>query len=217
MTVPIYEEKAGQRSRATRRSAWLREEKLTRTEPFAGHENTYNTGREEQHRTRLRSGADYRTLNRGLSNGVAHGRRLKAEAGLEHLIGRHATDGDARERLRLRAGPEDDRARFQGLRAGAAPHLDDVLRLEGSPSREQGDLVLSEEELDTLGHAVGDLAASLNRLRIARLEAGEARNCEPDKAGDVRWFAMDELPENLTMTARNAIRSYVRQTQLART
>jgi hypothetical protein len=40
--------------------------------------------------------------------------------------------------------------------------------------------------------------------------AGEARNCEPDKTHEVRWFPPDALPPNLTMTARNAIAAYGR-------
>jgi 8-oxo-dGTP diphosphatase len=39
---------------------------------------------------------------------------------------------------------------------------------------------------------------------------GEPQNCEPDKTQEVRWFAMNELPPNLTMTAKNAIAAYQR-------
>ena len=46
---------------------------------------------------------------------------------------------------------------------------------------------------------------------LARVQAGSARNCEPEKTADVQWFALDCLPPNLTMTARNAIRAYTRQ------
>jgi hypothetical protein len=38
--------------------------------------------------------------------------------------------------------------------------------------------------------------------------SGEAYNREPHKSEEVRWFGLDELPENLTMTARNAIVAY---------
>src|SRR5262249_18503736 len=56
---------------------------------------------------------------------------------------------------------------------GAALHLHDVLGLERAAAREQGDLVLAEEELDALGHPVGHAAAALHGLGIARLEPTE--------------------------------------------
>jgi 8-oxo-dGTP diphosphatase len=43
---------------------------------------------------------------------------------------------------------------------------------------------------------------------LARILSGEAKNCEPDKTREVRWFSSDALPRNLTMTARNAISAY---------
>jgi ADP-ribose pyrophosphatase len=46
---------------------------------------------------------------------------------------------------------------------------------------------------------------------LARVQAGNARNCEPEKTAALQWFALDCLPPNLTMTARNAIRAYTRQ------
>src|SRR5262249_33087443 len=46
---------------------------------------------------------------------------------------------------------------------------------------------------------------------LAQILAGKAANCEPEKTAAVQWFALDDLPANLTMTARNAIRAYARQ------
>jgi len=46
---------------------------------------------------------------------------------------------------------------------------------------------------------------------LGKVRAGQAVNCEPEKTADVQWFALDRLPPNLTMTARNAIRAYARQ------
>jgi 8-oxo-dGTP diphosphatase len=46
---------------------------------------------------------------------------------------------------------------------------------------------------------------------LAKVRTGKAFNCEPEKTADVQWFALDRLPSNLTMTARNAIRAYARQ------
>jgi len=48
---------------------------------------------------------------------------------------------------------------------------------------------------------------------LARILSGEAANCEPEKAAAVEWFPVDQLPANLTITARNAIRAYARQLQ----
>ena len=41
--------------------------------------------------------------------------------------------------------------------------------------------------------------------------AGKAKNCEPEKTRDVRWFRYDELPHRFTITARNAIGAYRRR------
>jgi 8-oxo-dGTP diphosphatase len=46
---------------------------------------------------------------------------------------------------------------------------------------------------------------------LGRVLNGRAKNCEPHKTRGVRWFALTELPANLTMTARNAIEAYKRQ------
>lgn len=46
---------------------------------------------------------------------------------------------------------------------------------------------------------------------LGRIIRGEVRNCEPDKTQEVKWFALAEVPENMTMTARNAIAAYMRQ------
>jgi 8-oxo-dGTP diphosphatase len=45
---------------------------------------------------------------------------------------------------------------------------------------------------------------------LGQILSGEATNCEPRKTYEVRWFALDQLPPNLTMTARNAISAYLR-------
>jgi ADP-ribose pyrophosphatase YjhB (NUDIX family) len=44
-----------------------------------------------------------------------------------------------------------------------------------------------------------------------RILKGEARNCESDKTQEVRRFGTNELPDNLTMTARNVIDTYQRR------
>jgi 8-oxo-dGTP diphosphatase len=46
---------------------------------------------------------------------------------------------------------------------------------------------------------------------LGRILSGEPRNCEPHKTAEVSWFPLRELPRNLTITARNAIRAYTHQ------
>jgi 8-oxo-dGTP diphosphatase len=46
---------------------------------------------------------------------------------------------------------------------------------------------------------------------LGRVTSGCAKNCEPRKTREVRWFPLSQLPPNLTMTARNAIAAYTRQ------
>jgi 8-oxo-dGTP diphosphatase len=43
---------------------------------------------------------------------------------------------------------------------------------------------------------------------LGRVASGRAKNREPRKTREVRWFPLDQLPPNLTMTARNAIAAY---------
>ena len=51
---------------------------------------------------------------------------------------------------------------------------------------------------------------------LGRVVAGEASNCEPHKTQEVRWFALDQLPANLTMTARNAVEAYSGRASVSR-
>jgi 8-oxo-dGTP diphosphatase len=49
---------------------------------------------------------------------------------------------------------------------------------------------------------------------LARILGGKAANCEPDKTQEVCWFPVNDLPPNLTMTARNAIEAYKQSSEL---
>src|SRR3989475_9105512 len=82
-------------------------------------------------------------------------------------------DGDAGQRLRLGAGREDRRRGLDRLGPARPGHLHGTARLEDATTRDERDLVLPEQELDALRHAVGDAAAPLDRLGVARLETGE--------------------------------------------
>ena len=75
--------------------------------------------------------------------------------------------GDAGQRLGLRARREDHGpACLERVDAVLALDLDDARPLEGAYARDQRDLVLAEEELDALGHAVGDAPRALDGLGV---------------------------------------------------
>lgn len=50
---------------------------------------------------------------------------------------------------------------------------------------------------------------------LAKAYAGTVQNLEPEKTSDVRWFALDDLPQNLTVTARSALLAYGRCRKVA--
>jgi ADP-ribose pyrophosphatase len=92
--------------------------------------------------------------------------------------------------------------------------LDFMERLEECAMREAREEAGVEVELVRLLCLTDHLLPAEGQHWIApaylgRLVSGEARNCEPEKTEEVRWFALESAPENLTMTARNAIRAYV--------
>jgi 8-oxo-dGTP diphosphatase len=88
--------------------------------------------------------------------------------------------------------------------------LDFLETLEACAIREAREEVGIEVALDSLLCLTDHLLPQeyqhwVSPAYLAHVLSGEAKNCEPEKAADVRWFALDQLPENLTITARNAI------------
>ncbi|TXL63650.1 NUDIX domain-containing protein [Cerasibacillus terrae] len=41
---------------------------------------------------------------------------------------------------------------------------------------------------------------------ISTIHSGIVRNMEPDKLGDVQWFPLENLPQKITMTTKNAFK-----------
>lgn len=91
--------------------------------------------------------------------------------------------------------------------------LDFLENLEGCAVREAFEEVGLQIMVDSLlcvtDHILPEEAQHwVSPAYLGRVLTGDARNCEPEKTRDVRWFRYDELPPNLTMTARNAIQVY---------
>ncbi|MFA6974040.1 MAG: NUDIX domain-containing protein [Parcubacteria group bacterium] len=66
---------------------------------------------------------------------------------------------------------------------GYLPHADSIMKKDGQ-------------------HWVG-----INYL--ASIKSGTARNMEPHKFDDVRWFSLDKLPKKLSPMTREAIKNYL--------
>ncbi|WMJ81898.1 NUDIX domain-containing protein [Clostridium sp. MB40-C1] len=41
---------------------------------------------------------------------------------------------------------------------------------------------------------------------LANVVSGQVKNVEPEKHKEVRWFSIDNLPHNITITTKNAIK-----------
>ena len=43
---------------------------------------------------------------------------------------------------------------------------------------------------------------------LCKIVGGEAKIMEPDKASDMKWFSLDNLPKDITITTKKAISDY---------
>ncbi len=43
---------------------------------------------------------------------------------------------------------------------------------------------------------------------LCKIEKGEPKIMEPDKASDMQWFSLDNLPQKITITTKKALKDY---------
>jgi ADP-ribose pyrophosphatase YjhB (NUDIX family) len=80
--------------------------------------------------------------------------------------------------------------------------LDVALRRE---IREEIGVEIAIERLLLIAETIGlDGQHWVSPVYLARLEAGEPRNCEPGKHAEIAWFALGAPPEPLSVAARGA-------------
>ncbi len=130
-------------------------------------------------------------------------------------VGVLLTDNHGRVLLTLRKRPPE-----AGCWSIVGGKVDFLETLEQCAIREAREEVGIEISLSSLLCVTDHCLPSENQhwvspAYLGQILSGEATNCEPMKTHEVRWFNLDELPPNLTMTARNAISAYFRRCQSA--
>lgn len=123
-------------------------------------------------------------------------------------VGVLLTDGLGRVLLTLRKlPPEADCWSILGGKVDFLERLEDCAIREAR--EEAGVEIAIERLLCVTDHCLPSEGQHwVSPAFFGRIVRGEASNCEPHKTREVRWFALNELPPNLTMTARNAIAAY---------
>ena len=128
-------------------------------------------------------------------------------------VGVLLVDANDRVLLTLRnRGPESGRWSIVG---GKLDFLETLEACAIREAREEVGVVVSVASLLCVtDHCIPDENQHwVSPAYLAQIREGQPVNCEPEKTAAVQWFALSELPANLTMTARNAIHAYLRQRQ----
>ncbi|MYC07892.1 MAG: NUDIX domain-containing protein [Chloroflexi bacterium] len=96
-----------------------------------------------------------------------------------------------------------------GLVAG---HVEDGESLKSAmirEAREEASIVLSPDEMEVVGVIPSLFDEYVYFFLSVDGWCGDAKNMEPDKCDDMRWFHLGDLPENTVSYIRQAIGNYV--------
>ena len=126
-------------------------------------------------------------------------------------VGVLLTDNHGRVLLTLRKRPPE--AGSWSIVGGKVDFLETLEQCAIREAREEVGLEISLRSLLCVtDHCLpGENQHWVSPAYLGQILSGEATNCEPAKTREVRWFGLDQLPPNLTMTARNAIKAYAHQ------
>jgi 8-oxo-dGTP diphosphatase len=133
---------------------------------------------------------------------------MESSSGPRVGVGVLILDQRGRVLLTLRSRPPE-----AGCWSIVGGKLDYLETLEACAVREAREEVGLDVQIDMLLCVTDHLLPQENQhwvspAYLGRVSGGLAKNCEPHKTRDVRWFPLRALPPNLTMTARNAIQAY---------
>lgn len=123
-------------------------------------------------------------------------------------VGVLLTDNHGRVLLTLRKRPPE--AGRWSIVGGKVDFLETLEQCAVREAREEVGVEISLRSLLCItDHCLpGENQHWVSQAYLGQILYGEASNCEPAKTREARWFSLDRLPPNLTMTARNAIRAY---------
>lgn len=123
-------------------------------------------------------------------------------------VGVLLVDGSGNVLLTLRTRPPE--AGCWSIVGGKLDYLETLEACAVREAREEAGLEIAIERLLCITNHLlpSERQHWVSPAYLGRILAGKAHNCEPEKTRDVRWFPLDQLPPNLTMTARNAIQAY---------
>lgn len=76
-------------------------------------------------------------------------------------------------------------------------------------AREEIGIELDEEDLKLLGvHHRNTGQNYINFFFMCENYKGQEKNCEPDKCSEIRWFDLEQLPENLGETTKGVMQNW---------
>ena len=128
--------------------------------------------------------------------------------GKDHVgVGVGAIVIDAGRVLLLRRKKEPERGRW-GIQGGTVEFGEII---EEAAKRELKEELGIEAEIVTLlgvtDHIVPEEGVHwVSPVFLARITSGTPRNAEIEKHSEMRWFDLDDLPEEVTLTTENAVR-----------
>ena len=77
-------------------------------------------------------------------------------------------------------------------------------------AKEEASIILDPTDLKVIhithkGKGINDDGERIDIFLVANKWKGEIKNMEPDKCDDLKWFSMDNLPENIVFYVEHAL------------
>lgn len=119
-------------------------------------------------------------------------------------------DNEENVLLLLRKNPPE--AGCWTIPGGSVEHME---KLEDAIKREVEEEIGVEIEIESLLTITEPIVSKMKThwvspVYLARIKAGRPKNSEPEINQELRWFSLNNLPEDINITTRSAINSYLK-------